>query len=82
MDSPEGYRRTGTDHKEMDAVLNLGARDRRIVALVMTGHNNKEIALDFSVSESTIYVRIGRISRKLGVRNKLELLLFAISHQI
>ena len=66
----------------VDAGLSLCPEEQQIVALVMTGHGNKEIAHRFSLSERTIYRRIVRISRKLGVCNKLELVLLAISRQL
>lgn len=73
---------TDTYCEAVDAGLSLCPEDQQIVALVMTGYSNKEIAHRFSLSESTIYRRIVRISRALGVRNKLEVVLLTISRQL
>jgi len=53
--------------------------EERIVDLILTGYSNKEIARQFSFSESTSYRRIVRVLGKLGVSSKLELVLFAMS---
>ena len=76
-----GSSQTDTCCNAVDTGESFCPEEQQIVALVMTGYSNKEIALQFSVCESTIYRRIDRLSRKLGVHNKLELLLFAISRQ-
>ena len=80
--SPRQSRQIDTSYKEVEAGLSLCPQEQRIVGLVMTGHSNNEIAHHFSLSESTIYRRIVRISRKVGVCNRFELLLFAISRQL
>jgi DNA-binding NarL/FixJ family response regulator len=60
----------------------LGAEEQRIVDLIVRGSSNKEIAHHFSFSASTSYRRIVRILDKLGVSNKLELVLFAMSRKV
>jgi DNA-binding NarL/FixJ family response regulator len=52
------------------------------VALIIAGYGDKDIARDVSLSASTIHRRIVRITAKLGVCNKLELVLFAIDHRL
>ncbi len=65
----------------VDAGVSLCPEEPQIVSLVLTGYTDKQIALHLSVCERTIYRRIVNISRKVGVQNKLELLLFAMSRQ-
>jgi DNA-binding NarL/FixJ family response regulator len=60
----------------------LSDEENQIVALIVAGYTNKDIARHFSLSESTIYRRIFRIFGKLGVCNKFELVLFTINHRI
>ena len=60
----------------------LSVEERQIVALIVAGYTNKDIARHFSRSESTIHRRVIRVFAKLGVGNKLEMVLFAVSHGI
>lgn len=60
----------------------LSTEEQRIVALIVAGCSNKDMARLFSLSESTIYRRTVRIIGKLSVSNKFELVLFAIDHRI
>jgi len=60
----------------------LSTEERRIIALIVAGYTNKDMARQFSLSESTIHRRTVRIIGKLGVANKFELMLFAINHRI
>lgn len=56
----------------------LSAEERRLIALVVAGHTNREMARHFSLSESTIYRRTVRVIGKLGAANRFELVLAAI----
>jgi len=60
----------------------LSTEERQIVELIVAGYTNREIALYFSMSETAINRRTILLINKLGVSNKLELVLFAISHRI
>jgi DNA-binding NarL/FixJ family response regulator len=62
--------------------LCLTPREKRVIALVIAGHTDKDIAHEFGVSEQTINHHIASISNKLGVSNRLELLLFALHHRL
>lgn len=48
----------------------------------MTGHSNREIAQQFSLSEETVKRHLTNIFDKVGVSNRLELALFAIHHEL
>ena len=65
-----------------DEDFTLSPEECRIVALIVAGYTQKELARHFSLSEAAIYRRTVRIIGKLGVCNKLELVLFALSHRI
>ena len=60
----------------------LSADERRIITFLAAGYTNVDIARQFSVDASTISRRTARILEKLGVANKLELILFAIHYGI
>jgi DNA-binding NarL/FixJ family response regulator len=58
----------------------LTRRELQIVAAVTAGYTNKDIAIKFSLSEQTVKHHLTHIFDKLGVSNRLELVIFAISH--
>jgi DNA-binding NarL/FixJ family response regulator len=60
----------------------LTPRELEVVAVVVAGYTNKEIAQKFSISEQTVKHHLSKIFDKLGVSNRLELALFAISHHL
>jgi FixJ family two-component response regulator len=51
----------------------LTPREREVLALVVTGRLNKQIAADLGCSEQTIKVHRGRVMRKLAVGSVAEL---------
>jgi DNA-binding NarL/FixJ family response regulator len=60
----------------------LTPRELEIVAAIVAGSMNKDIAQGFSISENTVKHHLTRIFDKLGVSNRLELALFAAEHQL
>jgi two-component system, NarL family, nitrate/nitrite response regulator NarL len=60
----------------------LTARELEIVAAVTSAYSNKEIAQRFSLSQETVKHHLTKVFSKLGVSNRLELALFAISHRL
>lgn len=67
---------------EMDPRFRLTQRELQIVAAVVAGYANKEIADRLSLSENTVKHHLSSVFAKLGVANRLELALFAINHQL
>lgn len=59
----------------------LTPSEQRVVALVGEGMKNREIAQQLGLTEHTVSNYMYRIFDKLGVSNRLELLLYAMSHQ-
>ena len=55
----------------------LTPRERDILALVVAGYPNKEIARTFAVSEETIKHHLTRMFDKVGAANRLELAMMA-----
>jgi two-component system nitrate/nitrite response regulator NarL len=60
----------------------LTPREREVVGLIVAGYTNKDLAQKLSISEQTVKHHLTNIFDKLGVSNRLELVLFAIDHQL
>jgi DNA-binding NarL/FixJ family response regulator len=67
--------------KELQRALrpNLSLRERQVVNLVCKGKLNKEIANALHLTEGTIKEYLNRIFRKLGVSNRTELAVWAVT---
>lgn len=52
----------------------LSPRERQIVVLAAAGHTNKAIGYALGLGPSTVASHLGRIARKLGVIDRLELI--------
>jgi DNA-binding NarL/FixJ family response regulator len=59
----------------------LTPREEQTVNLVAEGLNNREIARDLNLKENTVKKSLLRIYDKLGVSNRVELVLYALSHR-
>ncbi|WP_129667411.1 LuxR family transcriptional regulator [Phytoactinopolyspora endophytica] len=57
----------------------LTESERRLVALVVAGRRNREIAAELFVSVRTVETHLGKIYRKLGVRSRAELAGMAVA---
>jgi FixJ family two-component response regulator len=51
----------------------LTQREREVMALVVTGRLNKQIAGDIGLSEITVKVHRGHVMRKLGATSAIDL---------
>jgi len=60
----------------------LTRRELDVVTKVVTGSMNKSIAFDLAISAGTVKRHIANIYAKLGVSNRLELVLFTAYHQV
>ena len=71
-------RRSGRDRRRGHAhTFGLTPRQLVIVANVVAGLSNKEMALKLAISEETVKHHLTHIYDKLGVSSRLELALFA-----
>lgn len=59
----------------------LTARQEQVVNLVAEGTGNREIAQLLGIKENTVKKALLRIYDKLGVSNRVELVLFALTHR-
>src|SRR5262245_13946735 len=60
----------------------LTTRELQVVAAVVEGSTNKDIARLYSLSEDTVKHHLSSIFDKAGVSSRLELALFAINHAL
>jgi len=62
--------------------LGLTSRERQVIALIGAGYTNKDLARKLDISEHTAKHHLTNIFNKLGVSNRLELVLYAIDHRL
>ncbi|MGA3328410.1 MAG: helix-turn-helix transcriptional regulator [Terriglobia bacterium] len=58
----------------------LTARERQVIALVSASYTNKDVAEKLGISQNTAKHHLSNVFDKLGVSNRLELLIFAVYH--
>ena len=61
-----------------DFVRPLSCREVQVVKLIQKAKLNKEIAQELNLTEGTIKEYLNRIFRKLGVKNRTELAIWAV----
>ena len=64
------------------ARFGLTPRELQVVAAVVEGYTNKDIAKLYTLSEDTVKHHLSSIFDKTGVSSRLELALFAINHTL
>ncbi|MGD0223012.1 MAG: response regulator transcription factor [Terriglobia bacterium] len=60
----------------------LTSREMQVIKLISSGYTNKDLAKELSISENTAKHHITNIFDKLGVSNRMELVLFALEHRL
>ncbi|MGH8961687.1 MAG: LuxR C-terminal-related transcriptional regulator, partial [Jatrophihabitantaceae bacterium] len=63
-----------------DAVAALTDREREVLVEIASGHANPEIARRLYLSEATVKTHVGRILAKLGLRDRVHVVIFAYDH--
>jgi len=75
-------RRMKPSHRVSEAPRNFGlsSREMEVIALIVAGYTNKDLARELGISENTAKHHLTNIFDKLGVSNRLELVLYAVDH--
>lgn len=60
----------------------LTPRERQVLALLVEGSDNAQIARRLSVSANTVRTHVQSILTKLGVRSRLQAAAFAVRHRV
>jgi DNA-binding NarL/FixJ family response regulator len=60
--------------------LSLSEKEREVFRAVATGSSNAEIASQVFLSESTVKTHVGAILRKLGLRDRVQIVVYAYEH--
>jgi DNA-binding NarL/FixJ family response regulator len=73
---------TGRPSEADIARFGLTRREVQIIGALVDGQTNKDIAGTFGISEYTVKHHLTNIYDKLGVYNRVELVLFAMNHRL
>ncbi len=78
----QALRRMKSSHTVSGAPRNFGlsSREMEVIALIVAGYTNKDLARELGISENTAKHHLTNIFDKLGVSNRLELVLYAVDH--
>ena len=79
----QALRRMMADGRTSEASRDFGisSREMQVVTHVVAGYTNKDLAQKLGISLQTAKHHLTNIFDKLGVSNRLELVLFAIDHE-
>jgi DNA-binding NarL/FixJ family response regulator len=72
--------RPAVDGGRSGAMSVLTAREQEVLRLVAHGLSNSEIATTLFVSQTTVKTHVGRLLMKLGLRDRVQLVIFAYEH--
>ncbi|WP_127793305.1 response regulator transcription factor [Agromyces sp. LHK192] len=75
-------RRSGVARPAPAAWSELTPREREIFGLAARGLSNTEIATSEFLSEATVKTHVSRILAKLGLRDRVQLVVFAYEHDL
>jgi DNA-binding NarL/FixJ family response regulator len=65
---------------EAESINELSEREKQIVRLIGQGYKNKRISAQLCISETTVRHHLTSVYNKLGVSDRLELLVYAHRH--
>ena len=81
-DLVDSLRRAGQDDGQAAPASRLTRRELDIVAAIVEGAPNRDIAAQLGMSEQTVKNHLSHVFDKLGVSSRLELALYAMHHRL
>ena len=75
-------RRAPAGRGQEAALAMLTARERETLELIAKGLTNSEIAAEMFVGEATVKTHVGNVLMKLGMRDRVQAVIFAYEHGI
>jgi DNA-binding NarL/FixJ family response regulator len=63
-------------------MANLTVRERELIGMIAEGLKNKQLAERLFISETTVTHHLSSIYSKLGVSDRLELVIYAFAHSL
>jgi DNA-binding NarL/FixJ family response regulator len=60
----------------------LTTREREVLNLILLARSNREIARQLGIEERTVKAHVGRLMRKTGAENRIELSVYALNHSL
>jgi DNA-binding NarL/FixJ family response regulator len=57
-------------------------REKEVLELLVAGRSNKEIGVALGIEERTVKAHVAKLMRKVGVKNRIELSVHAITHAL
>ncbi|MET9921051.1 response regulator [Streptomyces sp. NPDC059605] len=65
-----------------DPLAALTEREREVLLLITRGASNAAIAKELFLSEGTVKTHVGRLLSKLGLRDRVHVVIFAYEHRL
>jgi DNA-binding NarL/FixJ family response regulator len=62
--------------------LHLTAREKEVLELILQARSNREIARQLGIEERTVKAHVGRLMRKTGADNRIELTMHAMNRPL
>lgn len=60
----------------------ITGREKQVLEMLVAGYSNKEIGEPLGIVERTVKAHIGKMMRKVGVHNRIELSVHAVTHSL